>query len=574
MQMLAAGQTALAISSVRTHLKFKPRDPAALDLLAMLLMRTGDLAGAAVTSERAVQAEPHAAILRHNHAIILKEMGRFAEAVSQWERAVQLEPSLAPAWTCMSTGYAFLRRPSDALAAARQGLELAPGSAEAAGAVAFSLQQACLMEEAIAMGERAIGFDPMQPLLWSNLLLTSHYVDGPSEGLAKHHRAFGSRFPASAAKRPAHPDPRRPLRVGVLSPDLCDHSVAYFVQSLLETKPQDWTMVAIHTGGVRPKDPVQSRMRSLFQAWHEAAGATDAVLEGALGELQLDVLIELSGHSAGGRLAALARKPAPVMITAIGYPNTTGLPAMDYRVVDSITDPPGSEHFCTERLLRLDPCFLCYTPPQQAPEPAMPAGDAPITFGSFNNANKISCQTAELWGGLMRAVPNSRLLLKAWALADAGVNETILARLEAGGVPRDRVDVVAYAAGRDGHLATYHHVHVALDTVPYNGTTTTCEALWMGVPVITTLGDRHAARVSASLLHAVGHPEWVAKDAADFARLGAALAADRAALSGLRGSLRGQMAASTLCDARAYGERFHAAIRACWANACKDSTNV
>jgi predicted O-linked N-acetylglucosamine transferase (SPINDLY family) len=204
----------------------------------------------------------------------------------------------------------------------------------------------------------------------------------------------------------------------------------------------------------------------------------------------------------------------------------------------------------------------------------MPAGDVPITFGSFNNANKISRQTAELWGGLMRAVPNARLLLKARSLGDASVRQTILARLEAGGVPRDRVDVVAYAAGRDGHLATYHRVHVALDTVPYNGTTTTCEALWMGVPVITTLGDRHAARVSASLLHAVGHPEWVAKDAADFARLGAALAADRAALGGLRGSLRGQMAASTLCDARAYGDRFHAAIRACWANACKDSTNV
>ncbi|NBX26548.1 MAG: hypothetical protein EBQ99_10985, partial [Planctomycetes bacterium] len=310
MQMLAAGQAAQAITSVRTHLKFKPRDPGALDLLAMLLMRTGDLPGAAVASERAVQAEPNAAILRHNHAIILKELGRFADAVSQWERAVQLDPRFAPAWTCMSTGYAFLRRPTDALTAARQGLELTPASAEAAGAVAFALQQACLIEEAVAVGERAIGLDASQALLWSNLLLTSHYLEVPADALAERHRAFGSRLPAPAMHRHRETDPAKPLRVGVLSPDLCDHSVAHFVQAMLESRPQDCTMVAIHTGGIRPQDPVQSRLRSLFQDWLEAAGASDAALEEALVELHLDVLIELSGHSAGGRLAALARKPA------------------------------------------------------------------------------------------------------------------------------------------------------------------------------------------------------------------------------------------------------------------------
>jgi predicted O-linked N-acetylglucosamine transferase (SPINDLY family) len=204
----------------------------------------------------------------------------------------------------------------------------------------------------------------------------------------------------------------------------------------------------------------------------------------------------------------------------------------------------------------------------------MPSEDAPFTFGSFNNANKISRQTAELWGGLLQAVPEARLLLKSRSLDDATVRGNILARLEAGGVPRDRVEVVAYAAGREGHLGTYGRVHVALDTVPYNGTTTTCEALWMGVPVITTLGDRHAARVSASLLHAVGHPEWVAKDAADFARIGAALAADRAGLARMRSSLRTRMQASPLCDRAAYGERFHKAVRACWDWACQERIRV
>ena len=568
MALQAAGQLDQALATVRMHLKFKPRDPAGLSLLGVLLRYAGQMPQSIEALQRAASLAPNETGIRNNLANSLSAARRFAEATAQWEQAVKIDPGFDIGWMCLAVAYTHVNRMEDAIAAGRRGLSLQPDLPEAAANLAFALQQACRIDEALAVAEPAVRRSPSAELLHSNLLLMLNYGSSDPARVAQAHRAFGSAFPSPEPPPLRSEDREHPLRVGVLSADLCDHSVAFFAEAIMAHRPADTTVVAVHTAAPQPQEPTQQRLRRLTSEWIDANALSDEVLDAKLRDAHLDVLIELSGHSAGGRLAALARKPAPVMITAIGYPNTTGLPAMDYRVVDSITDPPGSEHLCTERLLRLDPCFLCYTPPQQAPEPAMPAGDAPITFGSFNNANKISRQTAELWGGLMRAVPSSRLLLKAWALADAGVNETILARLEAGGVPRDRVDVVAYAAGRDGHLATYHRVHVALDTVPYNGTTTTCEALWMGVPVITTLGDRHAARVSASLLHAVGHPEWVAKDAADFARLGAALATDRAALGGLRGSLRGQMAASTLCDARAYGERFHTAIRACWANAC------
>jgi predicted O-linked N-acetylglucosamine transferase (SPINDLY family) len=574
MALQAAGQLDQALATVRMHLKFKPRDPAGLNLLGVLLRYAGQMPQSIDALQRAVALAPNETGIRNNLANSLSAARRFAEATAQWEQAVRIDPRFDIGWMCLAVAYTHVNRMEDAIAAGRRGLSLQPDLPEAAANLAFSLQQACRIDEAVAVAEPAVRRSPSAELLRSNLLLMLNYGSSDPARVAQAHRAFGSAFPSPEPPPLRSEDREHPLRVGVLSADLCDHSVAFFAEAIMAHRPADTTVVAVHTAAPQPQEPTQQRLRRLATEWIEANALPDEVLDAKLRDAHLDVLIELSGHSAGGRLAALARKPAPVMITAIGYPNTTGLPAMDFRVVDSITDPPGSEHFCTERLLRLDPCFLCYTPPQQAPEPAMPAGDAPITFGSFNNANKISRQTAELWGGLMRAVPNARLLLKARSMGDASVRETILARLEAGGVPSDRVDVVAYAAGRDGHLATYHRVHVALDTVPYNGTTTTCEALWMGVPVIATLGDRHAARVSASLLHAVGHPEWVAKDAADFARLGAALAADRAALGGLRGSLRGQMAASTLCDARAYGERFHAAIRACWANACKDSTNV
>jgi predicted O-linked N-acetylglucosamine transferase (SPINDLY family) len=252
----------------------------------------------------------------------------------------------------------------------------------------------------------------------------------------------------------------------------------------------------------------------------------------------IDVLLELGGHSGEPRLLALIEKPAPVVISAIGYPNTTGVPAIEWRLVDAITDPVGSERFCTEQLLRIDPCFLCYTAPTSAPEPAMPDASQPITFGSFNNATKIGARSVELWARVLQAVPGSRLLMKAQSLTDSTGRKVILERFAAAGIAPDRLELVAYTKTRDEHLRLYNRVHVALDTVPYNGTTTTCEALWMGVPVVTTLGDRHAARVSASLLHAAGHPELVASDADAFVRIAASLAQDRPRLDALRTSLR------------------------------------
>jgi predicted O-linked N-acetylglucosamine transferase (SPINDLY family) len=293
-----------------------------------------------------------------------------------------------------------------------------------------------------------------------------------------------------------------------------------------------------------------------------------ATVEALVRRRGIDVLLELGGHSGEPRLLALAGKPAPVIVTAIGYPNTTGLPAVDWRVVDAITDPPGSERLCTERLLRLDPCFLCYTPPEHAPEPAMPAADAPVTFGSFNNAAKIGPASIALWARVLQAVPGSRLLLKSQTLSDATGRARIERRFAEAGVDASRLELIAYSKTREEHLALYGRVHVALDTTPYNGTTTTCEALWMGVPVVATLGDRHAARVSASLLHAAGHPELVATDADAFVALAAKLAQDRARLTTLRSGLRDTLRASPLCDAPAYAARFHDAIRACWRQWC------
>ena len=191
----------------------------------------------------------------------------------------------------------------------------------------------------------------------------------------------------------------------------------------------------------------------------------------------------------------------------------------------------------------------------------MPPEDAPFTFGSFNNAAKIGPATAALWARAMRAVPESRLLLKSTGLVDPAVQQVLQRLCMDAGVPLERVEMVGITPDQRSHLQMYNCVHVALDTTPYNGTTTTCEALWMGVPVVTLLGDRHSARVSASLLHAAGFPEWVATDAEQFARIAARLAHDREALTSLRFTMRDRLRASTLLDAPAYAARLHAALR-------------
>jgi predicted O-linked N-acetylglucosamine transferase (SPINDLY family) len=352
--------------------------------------------------------------------------------------------------------------------------------------------------------------------------------------------------------------------MGVLSGDLRGHSVAAFADAIIRHAPNGVDLIAFSVAPPDRSDATTDALKPTFGRWLDVSGLDPDALDARIRQERIDILLELGGHTSGGRLAALARKPAPVIVSAIGYPNTTGLPAVDARVVDPLTDPDGSERFCTERLIRIEPCFLCYRPPEDAPDPTLPDPGEPITFGSFNNLQKISPETIQSWAGVLTAVPDSRLLLKSPGLSDPSVQRLLIERLGQAGILPGRVEMIAFTKDRREHLALYHRVHVALDTTPYNGTTTTCEALWMGVPVVTTLGDRHAARVSASLLHACGHAELVAKDADAFVELARTLAADRTRLSALRTGLRGELRTSPLCDAPAYAARFHAAIRECW----------
>lgn len=298
----------------------------------------------------------------------------------------------------------------------------------------------------------------------------------------------------------------------------------------------------------------------------------DAEVEALIRLDGIDVLVDLSGHTVGNRLPVFARKPAPVQVTYLGYPNTTGLDAMDYRVTDALTDPPGwGEHIHSEELIRLEEGFLCYQPLQSCPDirghAASESGEG-VVFGSFNELLKVTADTVAAWCEILERVPGSRLTIKGTTLGDEGTRKRVLDRFSERGVDAARVHLVGRTPTLEEHLALYNDIDVALDTFPYNGTTTTCEALWMGVPVVTQFGRLHASRVGLSLLTQLGLDDLVTESAEAYVERAVALAGDEARRRALRGELRDRMRGSSLMDAERFTRKLEAAYRDMWSRAC------
>ncbi|MBX3375761.1 MAG: tetratricopeptide repeat protein [Phycisphaeraceae bacterium] len=559
------GSLPAAIAAVRKYLAIKPASLEALNLLGLLLTQSGELDLAEAQLRRAVELAPNSPQAHNNLAHILLQRRRFAESARFATRAVEINPGYAFGYLTLSCALASAQDSLGAIEAARRGLSLEPDSPQHTRNLVIALDASGRFDEALRAAEAAHARFPTDAPLHSMLLMFLNYTDRPD--IAEVHRRFGELHPASPPPPLSVPDPDRPLRVGFLSSDLRTHSVGFFIDALLSHAPT-WVSTHCFSQVAAPKDPMAQRFRAAATTWREVGHVDDATLAAVLREAKLDILVDLMGHTGGNRLPVLAGRPAPIALTAIGYPNTTGFGAIDYRLVDSITDPPGLESLCTESLLRVDPCFLCYRPPDDAPAPSMPAPDQPITFGSFNAPAKIGPRTAALWAGVLQAVPGSRLVLKSKDLSESCARDAVRDRLQAAGVDRDRIEFLPAAATIAEHLALYSRVHLALDTVPYNGTTTTCEALWMGVPVVTLMGDRHAARVGASLLRAVGREAWVADSAEDYVRIAAGLARASDELGRERATLRAEIASTALCDARAYATRVYGALREVWRRRC------
>jgi predicted O-linked N-acetylglucosamine transferase (SPINDLY family) len=409
-----------------------------------------------------------------------------------------------------------------------------------------------------------------------NYAVACNYAqDVPAEEIKAAHLGYGRALAAQPGQVqttwPNKKDPEKRLRIGIVSPDLWEHSVGYFVLAFLQNRDRRQVEYILFPTAAR-SDALADKIHRAADAVRNVASANDQQLVQALRADQLDIVLELSGLTQGNRMPALRLRGAPVQATAIGYPNTTGLDSFDYRIVDSLTDPPpphAADAQAVEKLIRIDPCFLCYTPPESAPEVEPSAGRAAgvVSFGSFNSLKKVTPRVIETWSRILHAVPGSRLVLKSAGLGGraAGV---VSGMLKQNGIPEVRFELLERVNAKQGHLGLYSHIDIALDTFPYNGTTTTCEALWMGVPVVSLEGTLHAGRVGLSLLSAMGMRDLVASSTDDYVSIATRLASDTPRLDTLRQTLRMRMLASPLCDAPKYARRLEGAFRQMWREYC------
>ncbi|MEO7727601.1 MAG: hypothetical protein ABIS45_10145 [Burkholderiales bacterium] len=424
-----------------------------------------------------------------------------------------------------------------------------------------------LNDDAVAAYERALEIAPKSGAIFSALLFHCHYASPfNARRSAALHRRYGAQmqeaWPPSPCTHDA--DPQRRLRIGYVSPNFSRHSVGYFIAPVLRCHDRgNFEVFCYYTHAL--SDDATGRMRDLADGWRHVADADDQALDRMVRDDRIDILVDLAGHSKGNRLGVFLRRPAPVQMTWLGYPDTTGLAAIDYRITDRKADAEqdfAARH--TETLLCMDDSFLCYEPPSDAPPVKSRESVAVLVFSSFNNIAKLNGDTILLWSRILAGVPEARLALKSNALKFPDTVDRVLDSFERAGVDPARVEVRGWIDERREHLDLYGGIDIALDTFPYNGTTTTCEALWMGVPVITLAGEVHMSRVGASILQSVGLDTLIAHNAADYVHIAIGLAHDAARRRQLRSELRARLAASPLLDHQAFTRKLETHYRQAW----------
>jgi protein O-GlcNAc transferase len=576
-KLAGSGRTDAALEELRQYLRHHNDQPDVQHHLGLMLLQLGQGDQALYHLQRSTAAAPSNAEFHSNYATALNMNGKAAAAIDSYRRALLFNSAWFPAHLGLSSALLGQREYAAAAESARQALQISPERVEPWVNLGLALNRGGRSGEAAKALRDGLEKVGDHPLLLINLAAVLNYRPEPTpEEVFDIHARLGKAMQAAAGAgftpHFADTNPDRRLRIGYMSQDLRDHSIAHFLRPILAHHDRRGFEPVLYSAAPTP-DETTRELGAAAAGMVDISRMPDPVLDQRIRADRIDILVDLSGHTSGSRLSLLARRAAPVQVTYMGYPNTTGLRAVGYRIVDAITDPPGSESLATEKLVRMPGCFLCYQPPAYAPEvgPVPSVGAGHVTFGSFNTVQKIVEPVIETWAAVLKAVPGSRLILKNTALSAPSVQADVREQMSRAGVDEDRLELMGRIEDPRAHLALYNRIDVALDTFPYNGTTTTCEALWMGVPVVTMAGDRHAARVGPSLMRAVGADEFVAPSREGYVALAASLAGDTARRTELRRGLRERVRGSTLCDGASFVSALEAEYRGMWRAWCAGS---
>jgi protein O-GlcNAc transferase len=557
----------------QTYLLACDTDPAAVAPrynLGVLLARIGEPDRALRALDEVLRLDPKHAAAHMALSQLYQAQEEFAKAIESCHRAVELEPQNAQALNNLGAALSDRGKRDEAIACFDRALALDPQLALAHGNRAVSLQSLGRLDEAIAEHRRAVELDPTSSGLHSNLLYALHYslqYDGPA--IFNEHLAWAKRHaePLTAAASP-HDNERstaRRLRVGYVSPHFMSHAVDFFVQPILEHHDRERIELYCYSD-VGRGDAITQQLRGVVPNWRDTAQLANARLAELVRQDKIDILVDLTGHISGGkRMLLFAERPAPVQVTYIGYQNTTGMTAMNYRLTDAYSDPPGqTDPFYTERLVRLPQTFFCYQPSADAPAIVESPLDTngQVTFGSFNNFSKVTDEVLAAWAKILKQTPKSRLVI----LADMApsLRKRLGDSFAGAGISAERLELVDRVP-RERYLQLINRVDIALDPFPFNGHTTTCDCLWQGVPVVTLSGDRYVSRFGGSGLITLGLHALVTDSPADYIACAQQLAQDPDRLRQLRRELRQRMSASPLLDFKGFTRNLEAEYDRMWA---------
>ncbi|MBF0358332.1 MAG: tetratricopeptide repeat protein [Magnetococcales bacterium] len=597
-----------AIASYQKALAINPDIAEAHNNIGNILKEQGELAGAVASYKRAININPDFAIAHSNLGKTLADLGRLDAAIISLEKAISIEPDLAEAHNNLGLELTAQGKLDRAITALEKAISIKPGFASAYSNLGNALADQGRLDEAVVNYTKAIAIDPefakayhnygnalifqgrpdqavvkyqkaisLKPDLvdaHSNLLLAMHYNDFSQEDLFNQHKIWAVAH-SNHLPRFDHPVVEehgfdKKLKIGFVSGDFRDHSVAYFLQPLFTAHNREKLEFFCYSTS-NQEDGVTAKLRSLVAMWRNVAGENDQELAKTIYSDRIDILVDLSGHTKANRLLVFARKPAPIQVTWLGYPNGTGMAAMDYRFTDKVADPPGlSDGNSVEKLYRLADGFLCYQPVDVVHNvSALPMqSQGYVTFVTFNNLAKITKKAVKSWAAILKRVPGSKLIIKSHLLGGSSHRQYYLSLFAKELITSQRLLLMDRCDSKDEHLSLYGQCDIGLDTFPYNGVTTTCEALWMGVPVVVLRGSCHVARVGASLLTQIGLEDLIADDLDDYIKKAVALAKDPSRLENLRIGMRSRIEKSSLHDAGKFAGNMEQAFHDMWSERC------
>lgn len=512
---------------------------------------------AVVMYELALHFNPHCAEACNNLGVIYKDRDNLDKAVECYQMALQIKPNFSQSLNNLGVVYTVQGKMDSAAAMIEKAILANPSYAEAYNNLGVLHRDAGNIPLAIDAYERCLLFDPDSRNAGQNRLLAMNYIyESDDDKLYNAHRSWGKRFNRLYPEFTTWSNIKerdRSLTIGYISPDYFTHSVSYFIEAPLLHHDYTHYHIVVYSAVVKTDAKTQRFKETVLKKggiWREVFGIDEKKLANMVREDKVDILVELTGHTANNRLGVMACRPAPIQATWIGYSNTTGLPTIDYRFTDALADPPTTLQKHVEELVRLPGCFLCYTPsPESGPVVPTPAlSNGFVTFGSFNNLAKITPRVLRVWARILIKMPSARLVVKCKPFCCDSVREAFLAKLEELGVESLRIDLLPLILLNHDHMQAYCLMDISLDTFPYAGTTTTCESLYMGVPCVTMAGKVHAHNVGVTLLHQVGLENLVVKTEDEYVDKAIELASNVSSLASLRNGLRERMLSSYLCD--------------------------